>query len=977
MIRQLLLLIGYGLINPTLAQVAIPSSSALQSIRSANAQGLYTGQADISIPLYQLPGRQKTLPVGLRCNARGVKVDEIAGPFGLGWSLQAGGMISRVVRGVPDEDATGMCYRTNHQIASSSNQDIADGLVDGEPDIFYYNYLGGSGQFYIEDGAAYTLPYRDIKIDLGDFCKIDDVRTITITDERGFNYVYNWQETSRTNIITQIPDVTPDETITGDPKTSTWHLGEITNANGQREFTFSYFIGRSNLYKESNTIYELYNVLSDPQHCNNSSHKLITKEIETFNSLLLLGSIESDYGVVELNYAFDREDSEDRRIDHITVKDQNDVEVLLYQFEMDYWKFDTAYGTFHGVDADENQICLEEKCKRLYLHRILQIADTRAIVHRELQYYDGASIPPRGSRYQDHWGYPNYNPSLDLSWAEIGYTPKIKVGSRFFGRVDKDPTADLGIAQAGLIKSMIQPTGGTVGYEYEKTTGQPIASSPIGFESWYDYFDSPYGPGVRIKRTTVSAGDQYTNDIVTTYDYEGGRFYKPYYAWKINEGPIELNGHALFDCQFEVYLVISSQSQKAMYDLGGTGIGYSKVTETRSDGARTMFQYTNQEYEDVAPRVDRYVAQTVGSPMTIEVSPEGPPFTYYNSQSWKRGLLKRMESYNASNELVARTINTYNLSQADKHATHAKTVEREVGQNFLVANYDLVSQPINIARVETLLPDQDLLGNLMSQTTTYIHEDQYNYLREKSMIASDGMVHKTTYTYPFDYTTDAQNGNPEAKAIHALKTRHVHSLPLEIVKYRGAKVQNAVFNSHKIRGDNVNPYRTYALQNTELLDVSSALEDYTIAHISSPGLDLVIDERFRWTSENLRYDDNTGNLLLSHTYNGLFIESEFDETYEGNYLTRQLAYQESSVSACIAGGAIDATCVLNTTKPDARVTSYTHKPLVGTLSETDINGRRTFYEYDIFNRLQLIRDHEGNISQKYEYKLIHESDIQP
>jgi hypothetical protein len=32
-----------------------------------------------------------------------------------------------------------------------------------------------------------------------------------------------------------------------------------------------------------------------------------------------------------------------------------------------------------------------------------------------------------------------------------------------------------------------------------------------------------------------------------------------------------------------------------------------------------------------------------------------------------------------------------------------------------------------------------------------------------------------------------------------------------------------------------------------------------------------------------------------------------------------------------------------------------------------VNGRTTFYEYDSFNRLYLVKDHDGNILKQYTY----------
>lgn len=58
---------------------------------------------------------------------------------------------------------------------------------------------------------------------------------------------------------------------------------------------------------------------------------------------------------------------------------------------------------------------------------------------------------------------------------------------------------------------------------------------------------------------------------------------------------------------------------------------------------------------------------------------------------------------------------------------------------------------------------------------------------------------------------------------------------------------------------------------------------------------------------------------------------------------------------------------LHTELPDAFVTTYTYDPLVGMTSETSPDGKITTYHYDDFNRLETIRDHNGNVVKHFEY----------
>ena len=63
----------------------------------------YTGVPQINVPLTEVQEGELSVPVSLSYHASGNKVEEVATYVGMGWSLNAGGLITRVVRGLPDD----------------------------------------------------------------------------------------------------------------------------------------------------------------------------------------------------------------------------------------------------------------------------------------------------------------------------------------------------------------------------------------------------------------------------------------------------------------------------------------------------------------------------------------------------------------------------------------------------------------------------------------------------------------------------------------------------------------------------------------------------------------------------------------------------------------------------------------------------------------------------------------------------------
>ena len=191
------------------------------------------GQAEIGIPIYTVQGRSLKQPIALSYDGSGIKPEEISGIVGLGWSLQAGGVITRTIIGRVD---------TGDEIPSeSTNPSDAEWLVnhansadDTEYDRYSYNFCGHSGSFYKipNQGIVPTEPTELI---------ISETLPFTITDKDGTKYIFGRAETSSRYMGSYDPDAPPvSQTGNYYDLTTAWYLTEIRSMDETDVITISY-----------------------------------------------------------------------------------------------------------------------------------------------------------------------------------------------------------------------------------------------------------------------------------------------------------------------------------------------------------------------------------------------------------------------------------------------------------------------------------------------------------------------------------------------------------------------------------------------------------------------------------------------------------------------------------------------------------------------------------------------------------------
>lgn len=164
----------------------VPSVSSLSTYVNTPVS-LATGIPDISYPLVKIPTSKKEFEMGvsLSYHAGNVNENEAAGEVGTGWSLLAGGVISREVISEVDE-----------RYDNTATGDYQKNKFD---DLYYYSFPGGSGKFRINrDTGNNTFSLENLspnKIKF-EYTRESNNATLilssfTLTDEKGYKYLFN------------------------------------------------------------------------------------------------------------------------------------------------------------------------------------------------------------------------------------------------------------------------------------------------------------------------------------------------------------------------------------------------------------------------------------------------------------------------------------------------------------------------------------------------------------------------------------------------------------------------------------------------------------------------------------------------------------------------------------------------------------------------------------------------------------------
>ncbi len=444
------LVLLFGIIEGTVAQrltdmvnyPITPQASAI--FKSIDAPvSYYTGQPDVSIPIYTISQDGVQVPISISFNTSGILVTEEATNIGIGVSLNWGGSIVRSTNGQADErgfftegyrigdlkqefpknyfDLSGVFWPYNGVPISSPNwsereeeytgiNSYNDPYANGNgnviskdlrPDDFHYNVLGKSGLFKLNQNERkfITFPLDDIKIS----------KTI-ITSEA----IQNFEITKSDGVKITLGDGAVESSLK-------YNSSEFTNYNQMVDQ--SWFVKKIMTIKNTaidfSYIDNVYRHKTDGRTMSysfvrpgNTSEEYIEGDYYSTNEKLIKKITFKD-GKLDFIYVYDRIDFPSSqiptggtqpapRLSKIILSDVNNKITKTFQFYQSNFIGNSAITGFEAPMYN-NRLRLDSLA--------IQDKALKSIEKYKFDYNTSATIPSKRPVTRDWWGYYNGNPT--------------------------------------------------------------------------------------------------------------------------------------------------------------------------------------------------------------------------------------------------------------------------------------------------------------------------------------------------------------------------------------------------------------------------------------------------------------------------------------------------------------------------------------------------------------------------------------
>jgi len=786
---------------------------------SAHGQGevpvnFYTGTPNIEIPIINLVSHDLSDAISLTYDARGVRPRESEGDFGLSWSLNYGGSISREVRGLPDDfigtgsdlrrgwlsiGAGTSAYLNAHVAALSNTSDLSASTCndesadfnqingygynnDTEPDIFRYSIGGISGSFVFDNTAGAPvirlIPYQDISVTPN--FQSGRIVSFTIADNKGVSYtfgqsLYIERHTESLNLESTVEFL----------KTNYELYAKATHADAVVSYYGTWYLSNTKSPSGDQISYS-YTTATVPAQSPDVVRVSLWDNGSTQNSFNLFGLYQDYLTTTTICQPSTITTTAGPRI---RFKATNGLITNIYVMDK---RGGTNYTTIDTLKQFD--ITYSTTSGRALISKIQEHSENVSYPPYKFQYVPGG-IASTTSTSVDFWGYFNavFNPSMvpkmyvypDLAASEYF---RIEPIPGYSGRSLTLPGADRTVSpkyiNIGALQSIDYPWGGYTSLVFEAN----------------QYYDSIagqnfYGGGLRIKSISYHDGVNPDVSISKTFDYTdslgrstGRLVYKPQFAmesWKYKDPESSAEITAANGSSDWTYFTVRTDHNLAPEEFTqGSPVGYKEVKVYRPGSGYARYEYdirapygittalpyeaTQNKFARGSSCIDmRNGASAVGY-NTFPYAPN-PIFDY------ERGLVKRKRDYDEQGNMIQDEKHRYQYVFRSgsapitvwglKFEKYPNTDENV----FFFAKYGLLT---DVAKV----PAKDIFITYAgAQSTTrsveYFYESTaHKLLNRIKTTTPEGVVYQTYNRYPLDYGTIPAGADKPAKLIGALQT---------------------------------------------------------------------------------------------------------------------------------------------------------------------------------------------------------------
>ncbi len=788
------------------ARVVPPSPEAAGLGKFGNVPvSLFTGTPKISIPLYELKGNVLSLPVQFSYNATGFNPQEIAGWTGLGWSLSAGGVITRSVIGNPDVNNNyflspsplDMPVTTDMIVYHEYLNKLTRGEREAQPDMYFFNFGEYSGKFLIKpDGTVMMFEKNNLKVTHCITCS-PSASSFTITDPAGNIYEFTATEISTTTTddgSTEIP-------VRQDTYVSAWYLTKITSAYSGEEISLDYHALTSQHFPYLYVVPNQSKVYTFTVNTNNppvitfpSSTAPVTGIQRRYLQKITLKRNGQTITYIDFNSTTDQrqdlghltnEFPGERMLNSLQVytKTTGLTFALIKQFQFSYSYFsNTSYPA-------------EWKYKRLRLDQLQEIAVSGGTVNPppyQFEYNASTNTPPIGTASIDHWGFCNGNNAYSTTPNSNYINYEVVVDGN-----NRNP--NLSFCASTVLNKIKYPTGGFTTFEYELHNAYVDGKGfiPIG--------------GLRVKKIMDYSFDT-KKATEKNYEYSGGKAKYPVYKSLSNyiKYGVPPGGNGWNSvCNISAELVnknivtVSSTSIMGLGSVAGSHVGYSTVTEKQ---------------------VDAVNGQPLGK--TVYEYELGGEWGELNNEDVKNGELLKQTVYDNSNKIIQAVENQYNsFPVSGMFSVTAIRAFPDPSQNNLsylvkasdnqtqLISYHWLLQTACLANTYTFIDAREIKAKSfpysitynpdsrrLQQQTTKLYDQatssyitsvkKYSYGNSQHLLATaveqttnNNEVVVTEKKYPLDYTVGG-SGDANTQGIASLQNMNIVGAEIESYQYR-------------------------------------------------------------------------------------------------------------------------------------------------------------------------------------------------